>query len=459
MAVNWQWMVDAKLISGDPTYYSKGLADPGEYANAVKVAYSNSKAGSPERKQLIDMLWTTGAFSGSKEYWYQDRSSEVGSLANAAKGLTGAGDESGQKLLSVGGKPQVWKVGDEVYLVHETVGADGEPIRLAWLATSMDDVQSFFGPGQSITYNQTMVALPNDVLMFGSTDELANMTDDPITTWSNTLATESKTQPWLLDPDYQALSLMAVLEGRPLSDSEIQQTNWWQSNTASQRSWMKLYNSDPMSAQQRIDESKIQVRQMLQASGVSNATDEMINYMSDEWAMGNWTQAYLSTQVRAVSDPASGIPVSSGLQNEIGTSAIDTTRAAEGDVRDLVKRWLGPNFGQWNDETIAGWAGRVRNDPDAMLALEEQLKDQKTAMFQGYDRESDYNTIASPWRNFMSNMWGETVDESDTLFQQVINMNDSVEAGKLLTQEGLARGNQKVSSEIASKMQNAFRSV
>ncbi len=85
--MNWQWLVDQGLISGKANYYASGQAGPAEYSNAVKVAYQNANA--TQRRQLIDMLWSTGVFDGSKEYWYQDRTSEIGSLASAASKLSG----------------------------------------------------------------------------------------------------------------------------------------------------------------------------------------------------------------------------------------------------------------------------------------------------------------------------------------------------------------------------------
>jgi len=369
-----------------------------------------------------------------------------------------AGDVEGGPRMSLAGDPRLWKVGEETYIVHITEAADGSEIRLAWLAPD-EDVQGFFGPGQAIIYNDEIDALPPDVLMFGGTDDLANMTDDPITTWRNTLETESKTQPWLLDSDYQAKSLMAVLEGRPLSDSEIQTTNWWQNNNARQRKWMTTFHGDPMQAQQDLDDSRINATLMLKNMGMNNASEEVVNFIADSYTKGDWSQAYFQNQMKALSDPSSGVTIDSDLSALVGDTGFDQTQGGEQDVRDLVKRWLGPNFGDWDQDTIAHWAGELRNDPDAELSLVETLKNQKEALFAGYDRNATYDTIAAPWRNMASNMWGQTIDESDPLFHQVINMNDAVEAGKALTQAGIDRGNAKVSSDVVTRMSNSFRSV
>ena len=360
--------------------------------------------------------------------------------------------------MSLAGSPKLWKVGNKSYIIYETTGSDGSRIRLAWLAPD-EDVQSFFGPGQAVIYDQTMSAMPNDVLIWGTTDELANMTDDPITTWRNVLAVESKTQPWLLDSDYQALSLMAVLEGRPLSDSEIKQTSWWQTHNSNERNWMFTFHGDPMTADQAIDDGRIATVQMLNNMGMDNPPANVINFMADAYTKGTWSQAYLQSQMKALSDPYSGIAIDGALKAIVGSTSLDTTRSGEQQVQDLVTRWIGPNFGKWSQSTIAYWAGELRNDPDAELALVETLKNQKAALFPGYHRDATYETIAGPWSNMASNMWGETFDETSRFFHQIVNLNDSVEAGKILTREGLNQGNQKVTSDVATRMSNAFRSV
>ncbi len=461
--MNWVWLVEQGLIKGDPAYY-EGSPSAIDVNNAIVEAYKNSD--DDQRKRIVDMVWEGGNATGDKAWWYENQSKDVQDLAAAYSGVrvdddgTSASSEGDAKdgtgpRMSLPGNPALWKVGNESWIVYETTGTDGEAIRVAWKATSEEDVQSFFGPDQPIVYDQAMDALPADVLNFGSTDELGNLTDDPITTWRNTLATESKTQPWLLDTDYQALSLMAVLEGRPLSDSEIQQTEFWKTHTDSQRKWMKDFNSDPMSAQQALTDQRGVTRQFLIDAGINNASDELVEYMADQLTTGEWSETYYNNQSRAISDPASGISVDTELEGFVG-EGIDTTQAGESEVRGLVKKWLGPTFGEWDESTIADWAGKIRNDPDAQTNLVEQLKDQKMAMYSGYDRESSYETIAQPWRGFVSQMWGTTLNETDPLFDEIINLNDSGKAGELLTKKGLERGNDQVVNTVQTALNQSF---
>jgi hypothetical protein len=126
------------------------------------------------------------------------------------------------------------------------------------------------------------------------------------------------------------------------------------------------------------------------------------------------------------------------------------------EVREMVNRWLGTNFGQWTDAQVQEWAGRFRNENDAPERLMELLKDQKQALFPEYDREADYQSIAAPWRNMMTTMWGTLPQDSDTTLHSLINLNDAVEGGKMLTREGLNRGNQQVINNIQGALHTSF---
>lgn len=452
--MDWEWIVNQGLIEGSANWYTTNEPKPSDMSHAIKTAYL--AADDAQRKQLIDMLWETGKFQGNKEEWYTRQDTWVDDLGRAAEQLAPI-ENRGNERNSLPGRPEIWSVGGEQYVVYSAVGTDGAPIRLSWKVSSQSDLQSFFGPGQEIVFDQTLSTMPSDVMNFGSSEELANLTEDPITTWRNTLETEAKTQPWLLDEDYQEKSLMAVLEGRPLSDSEIQQTEWYKTHTEAQRSWMKEFHADPANAAQMIEDGRMTVRQLLIDAGVSNPSDSLIDHMADQYTMGEWSQVYFNNQVQAVSDPASGIALDSSVSEIIeGGDPLDQTQSGEAQVRDLVIKWLGPSYGEWDEELIADWAGRLRNDPDAQTNLIEQLKDQKVAMFPGYDRESSYSTIAAPWSNFVRQMWGTTIDEKDPLFTDIINMNDQGDASRLLTERGLAEGNEMVVSSVQGALNQSF---
>ena len=349
--------------------------------------------------------------------------------------------------MSIPGGAELWKVGEEDWLVY-IVPDTQPPIYMGWLSPSDEDTQSFFGPGQPIVYDNTLGSGMGAIIDFGSTDELANMDDNPFAAWTQTLETQAKTQPWILDDDYQALIAMATLEGRKLTESEIQTTNWWQSNSAGQREWMKLYHGDPMEAANRSEDNRALARSNLVDAGVTGITDEMVNFMADKVTSGDWTETYFQTQVNAVADGASIYDLDPELQQFAG---MGQTIEHEDTVQDLANKWLGPAYSQWGAGEIEKWAGELRNDPNGQQRLEEHLKNQRLALFPEYeDRNLSYEDIAAPWRNYATNIWGQAPDETDNFFMQLIRNNDANMNGQILRREGMERNIGKVMVDASS---------
>jgi hypothetical protein len=464
--MDWAWLVDNGLIAGDPNYYASGKATAAEYGNAIKVAYQN--ATDPNvRRQLVDMLWATGVFSGDKAYWYEDRSAEVSDLESAATKLapkTGTGDTTSPRFGIAGGA-KLWKntTTGESYIVYMVPGTEDDPVYMRWLIPSDEDLQSFFGPGQPIVYDRQLSGddpyWSDNSLDFGTTDELPANNEHPFAGWAQQMEIEAASRPWLLDDDYQKLFAMAMVEGRPLTEAEIRSTNWWKTHNDEQRAWMEVYHGDPMTADRLIQDGRVAARNYLQDMGISMPSEELVNYMADQTTMGNWSQSYFNDQVRILSDPYyADSPLDEGLTQFIEDNGITTdyTQDMESEVRSIVTRWLGTNFGNWDDDTVSYWAGILRNETDGVEKLTEFLKDQKSALFPKYDREATYDSIASPWRTMIRNLWGTSVNDSDPLLHTIINMNDVGEAGKLLTKQGLDENNKMVVGNVQTAFNRAF---
>jgi hypothetical protein len=355
-------------------------------------------------------------------------------------------------LLSVpgGADAEVWQIDGQSYLVY-TVPGSQPPIYVGWLGLSQENIQAWFGPDQPIVYDRIMDdagARSVGLIIAGSDVELANFDEDPFATWVQTLETQAKTQPWLLDDDYQAMLLEATLENRNLTPGEIQLTGWWQDHTESQRAWMKVYHGDPLTAQRMIEDNRMLATQMLKDAGIENASSSLITYMADQATMGNWSEVYFRQQVTAIADPHSGIEVDAGVLR-LTSDQTGTTRQEEDTVKELVNKWLGPVYGAWETGLVEDWAGRLRNDPDAEIALVEQLQGQRMALFPEYeDRNVSYQDLAAPWRQFMQTQWGQKPDETDPLFQTLLKNNDANENGQLLIKEGLDRGVGKVVNDM-----------
>ena len=379
---------------------------------------------------------------------------DVETLGALGLGSEETEDDDGGPGMSLPGNPELWKVGGKDMLVY-TVPDSFPPIYMMWEVPDGEDLQSFFGPDQEIVYDQEMswgeAKRQLGALVFGTTDELANFDDDPFTSWAYMMETEAQSQPWIMEDDYQALIAMAILEGRTLTDAEIQSTNWWRTNSSAQREWMKLYHGDPEEANRRLEDNRALARQVLTDAGLTGFGEELVEFMADQVTMGNWSETYFNTQVSAISDPESSYAIDEALS--AFQEGLGTTIEHEDTVTNLVNKWLGPAMGQWSEAEIAEWSGVLRNDPNGEQRLVEMLKNQRMALFPEYeDRNLSYQDIAQPWKNYGFAQWGQQMDETDDMFIQMVKNNDTTLNGQLLRQKGLKQGVGKVVDDANSAL-------
>jgi hypothetical protein len=467
--MNWEWLVSEGLISGDPTYYSSGQAEPDEISHAIETAYKN--ATDPDvRKRLVDMLWGTGAFEGDKAYWYEDRSEEASSLGNAATGIsaTPATNNAGQsdytpdnqqgRFHVLGGNPTIWFNTDTgTYLVVYEVPDSEPPLPVYWEVPDEQTLQSYFGPDITPVADRDVTnaqLLSYGALGQGMSTEMPSTDQDPLSGWAEIYERQASVRPYLLEPEVIGLIMGAALEGRVITQAELESTMWWQTHSETQRDWLIKSEADPVSAQMLTDANRIRVTEDLKNSGVHQPSDSLIDFLTNKFTHGEWNENVLLSQISAISDPASVhglLPDTEVFLSGIGMPT-DRTRGEEDTVRSLLNKWLGPQYGSWSDDQIATKAGDLRNNPDAEMEFIENLKGQRMAMFPTYeDRNLSYQDIAEPWRNFGYAQWGELMDETDPLFTQLLTQNDAIENGKLLTREGLKRGVRKVTTDMQAQ--------
>lgn len=359
---------------------------------------------------------------------------------------------------------EVWRIGDQSYLVS-FVPDTNPPIPLAW---TIDDagLSAAFGPGKAVKYDYE-----NDdpskinslgVLIRGTHEEIPDTGEDPYLAWENAVTAQAAVRPYLADPGVLALIAEGLVENREIALAEFEQTTWWQEHNEAERAWLVLNLADPETASQRITSNQIAIEQQLRAAGVHNPPQELVDFMSQQFTHGAWTESMLANQVQAVSDPLSGAEFNTEMTAFLDgfDKAIDTSAAGEQEVRDMAQRWLGPIFGNLTDAQVAQWAGRIRNDPDGSQVLEEHLRSQRLAMFPTYeDQTLSYDDIAQPWRNFVTQEWGQVADETDHMFVNLVNLNDVVEGGKLLRKEGLQRDISKVKQDVEAGFLDTFGQI
>lgn len=357
----------------------------------------------------------------------------------------------------VPGDPAVWRNSDtnQAYLVYTVPGTD-----IPLLYTISDsELETVLGPtwdGKVDLVAPTATINSYGALGMGTFAEIYNKTDNPFDAWVTLVERQAAVRPWLRDPEVLAGLAEAMLEGRPYTEAEFQQTQWWRSRSEGERQWALVMEADPRTAEGYIGDNRIVTQRELERMGVDNIPGPLVSFMADQYTTGAWTEAYWQNQMTAVSDPASGIAMDPAL-NQYLSADMATTQAREEQVRQLAFQWLGPVYGNLSESQVDAWARKFRVSEDAVDEFADHLRSQRLALFPQHENPNlTYEDIAGPWRNFMQNMWGQTPDETDPLFGTLIRNNDQTINAQLLRSEGLNRGVGTVTQDLQTQALRAF---
>ena len=203
----------------------------------------------------------------------------------------------------------------------------------------------------------------------------------------------------------------------------------------------------PQDAVSKIQDDKIQIRNIMIQAGINNPPQNVIDWVSDKFTTGQWTSLYTEDQISLIADPSKVGNMNEDLSDFLSGVEVDSTAAGEDRVQQLYNRYLGPVFGDINQTLIAEEAGKLRNDVDYENELIKKLTAQKQSLFPMYEENVTYEEFASPWQNFTTNQWGQQIDTTSDYFQEVLKLNDSTKASKYLTEKGLELGVDKVVNE------------
>lgn len=373
-----------------------------------------------------------------------------------------------QNLIPGGG--QVWHNAERNawYIAYEVPTRPGV-FMLYWIEDA-ERLRELLPPGQALhpgtadrTFNNAQEKQWGLLHMGHSRGLSREVGAHPFTRLIADFEKNARLQPWLRDPEVLAAVADAALEGREFTAADLQGTNYWRTKTEAERNWIALVHQDPTTAARRVQDAHTITRDALVQAGIANPPEELVTVMSANLTTGRWTEDYWKTQIKYLADPFAR-PRPDALDYQIQeilgrTGAVDTTQKGVDKVREAVNRYLGPAFaGGWKEENVQYWAGQVRNDPDAEQRLRDMLKSQFQALFPAYkdNPDADYETVAAPWRAFVSNVWGQDPDEADPLFLKLVAMNDSQAAGELLRKEGLSRGVGKVVTDATEALGQQF---
>lgn len=381
--------------------------------------------------------------------------------ADFGEGASPTGEDD-TRFYELPGRPEIWQNTDGTYyVVYLVPGAEPE-IPMYWEA-SEKEVKAFFGDDPiRIDARVTDEQLENaGALRFGLASEIELRGGNPFNGWIEELEQNAEIMPWLEDPEVAAVFASSWLEGREPTEAELASTEWFRSKTTAEQQWLTTLYAKPEDAARIKEDTTRAVKNAMIAAGINNPPMRVVNYLAEQRYTGKKTEGWLNEQIAVLADPSFDGKLDSGVQAVIDNNGltINTTAENEAWVRDQAITWLGSSFGQMSDADVQRWAGKIRNDPDAEDEFINYLRQQRLALFPEYENENlTFQDIAGPWRSFITNAWGQNVDDSDNLLNDVIRMNDAGEAGTLLRREGLKRGVKKVEDEFVGGMRAAINS-
>ena len=378
--------------------------------------------------------------------------------------------DSGQRdFLNIPENAFLWDVDGTLYLAYEVPGSggevyDGEPMYMAYTVVENDLIKAGLVSPEAPTpeVNRTMPKelFDSTTIVFGNTDQLTSEIDNPFASFRETVSEQAQVAPWIKDPEMLSLIAEAALEGRTVTDAEWQSTTWYQTNNETQREWLRTFYGDPTTAAALKTDAELAVANSLRAAGVNNVPESVSNWMASQFVTGAWTDAYTSEQIKLFADPFAPGERDNSFQTYLDTvtlTGLDRTTEREMEVEELYKKWLGPQLGQLTQDEIAETAGKLRSDPDYRDKLISSLKQSRLAAFSNYTNpELTYEDIARPWRNLTTSVWGQTADETQGWWQDMVKSNDFAKAQTTLREKGLEQDITQVTQDAAQALQKAL---
>lgn len=353
---------------------------------------------------------------------------------------------------------QVWQVEGDTFLVWFNENVE-PPIPMAWKVSGPDEAEALGITKVTRKFRTYDAFAATGALRFGNTRELVNTDVDPREQVLSVYESEVRVKPWLADPEVMTLWMQAALEGRGMSQAEMQGTEWWRSHTRAQRQWFSLNASDPATADQLIADNRRAVRSMMSQAGLDGYSDELVRFIADQWTTGEWSQSYAADQVRYLADPRLG-NVDPKLREM--SEGVQGTVAYEDEVRRLMETWVGPAVARnFSDSTVSRWASKYReNAADARAELESFLRQQRLRWFPEYeDPTLTYEDIAAVPRELWRTVLGQEPDETDNDFTKTVRMNDLAETRQFLRRKGLEEGNNQVANDVQGDLIRAFSNI
>jgi hypothetical protein len=374
-------------------------------------------------------------------------------------------DAGGQKFLGyqVPGAGQIYSE-PPMYMLYQILDND---VYEAGLLTE--------GTPANVNVVLTSVADLNQYgLVVGGTDEITDDVEHPFIRFVENFEAGKKINPWLgdtrINPNsgvtYQQeaiefLAEQAIEQWTPEETTvRVEASDWYQESTPTQKQWLTKQLTQPVTAQQELDDKKIDIRTQMEASGMASPPDGLVDYFAEKNVTGMWSELYTTEQLALLADPYKPGARDTNLINFIegvGFGSLDRASVMEKEVQDLYRTYLGPSLGNASATEISEKAGQLRNNPDAGGELKSYLEQQRLAMFPNYTNPTlRYNDIVQPYKNLVNQVWGEEADETSDWFIQMVQNNNIESAYDTLREKGIELGVERVQNQALQDLEDAI---
>ena len=479
------------VVPGDKDMFGFTAQD---YANGIAV-YRGDAPSSGERVYSLEDLknvLSAGYSLSPVDLFVGNDGSGGGSFYQGTFEQTVTGDSTGpgqvvnNEFNTFNNIPQnsvLIEAAGQLYLGYEVPGAygqlyNGSPIFMLYEVLGNDVYEAGIltqGATPNINVKLGSVADLNQYgIVVGGTDELTDTVEHPFIRFVENFEAGKRVNPWLNDTEinpltgitYQqeAVEFLAeqALEQWTPEETQVkyEASDWYRKSTTAQKTWLTTLLTQPVQAEQDIQDKRIEVKIAMEANGIASPPDALINWVADKAVSGQWTQVYTDQQVALLADPYKPGTRDSGMVNFIegvGVGTLDRLTVGEKTVKDLYRRYLGPSLGNASDDEIAEKAGLLRSDPDAEEQLKAYLEQQRLAMFGNYTNPTlTYNDIVQPYKNLVNQVWGQQVDETQDWFIKMVQDNDIEKAYTTLREKGIEQGIERVQDQALNDLQRSI---
>lgn len=276
------------------------------------------------------------------------------------------------------------------------------------------------------------------------------------------LEQESKYKPYLMSKDakgrydYLAVVIEAALEGRTARESELAQTTWWKTHTATERQEMLFAHQDPATFSQRGIKKRQDIISRMMDAGITELDPKVIDAITQKYQYGTFTDDDITKTIQKLANPLIRYTLDPEVKAALEGKTLETielTRQMENTINSILGPGVADNYNL--DQLLANY----QDNPTAFTQeFLPKLQDQFQAKFTQYAGTNikAYEDIAPDFRREWQSITGAAPDERSAQWNQFIATNDVAERKDIAFAAAAESGSQTYRDQFKSDMERVF---